>query len=353
MTVLTAEPSSPVFHLRRPEDLVALAPHLLGFQPRDSLVLVIVSGRAIVLTARFDLAAVTAARPGDWLEPVLELGLSRGGDRVLGLVYGGGEPLRQTWDRLGDWCQTMSRRQSHGSGDRTAFDTTLLSPGLGHWLDLCLVVDPETGQWWDAAGGGPGRPPPDDRARSWAADCGLEPVRPSREALGHDLAGPQGDLEDAMVALWSQVVTGAVGPADPLAAAWADPAGPWSPADYLAAAVAVHDPKQRDRLWRGLTRANAGRQVVFWRAVVGHVPQAYRVVPLAVLGLIAWVAGEGVLLSLCHQECRRLNPEAPVVPLLTTICRSLAHPDAWEEILATLAGPSPDDEPDGGGAETA
>jgi hypothetical protein len=159
--------------------------------------------------------------------------------------------------------------------------------------------------------------------------------------LAADLAGPSGWREDAMVALWSQVAAGATGPMDPLAAGRDRPAGPWSATDCLAAAVAVHDLEQRDRLWRGLTRDNAGAQLAFWRAVVGHVPQAYRVVPLAVLGLIAWVAGAGVLFGLCQQECQRLNPAAPVVPLLTTIRRTLAHPDAWEEILATLADPPP------------
>lgn len=53
---MNAPPTTRV-RLSDPAELIAAVPHLLGFHPRDSLVVITLQGRRLGLTLRSDLAA--------------------------------------------------------------------------------------------------------------------------------------------------------------------------------------------------------------------------------------------------------------------------------------------------------
>lgn len=104
MTLLNenAGPPRPVLNLSNSRDILAAGPHLLGFEPRNSLLLMLMSNNILIATLRVDLPALApyetlapenshtaASRVSHLVEPVADV------DRVLLIAYGEPEP--------GDW----------------------------------------------------------------------------------------------------------------------------------------------------------------------------------------------------------------------------------------------------------
>ncbi|MDR1807775.1 MAG: DUF4192 domain-containing protein [Propionibacteriaceae bacterium] len=306
----------PLLKLHEPAELVAAVPYLLGFHPADSAVLLCLDDRRLVLMTRVDLADVFAPQAGSLFPDLLWRARTLGADRVLALVYA----TRLRAER--------ARRP--------------LAAHLGRWLDLLLLVDHAAGRWWEAgaAAGDPGQPIPGtapDAANpvaAWAEAHGLGPVAESRDDLLAALAPPRGEREDAMMALWAatEAKLADFSPDDLVAAMdrfVGAPDSGWADADYLLAAQLARDPYLRDRLWWQVTPETARPQLRFWEEVVRRVPLPHRVGPLAIVGFLAWQAGEGALMSVCHEECLRLNPDAPVVGLLSTIRQNWNDPAEW------------------------
>src|SRR6476620_10023814 len=71
--------------VRRTEDLLAIVPYLLGFPPEESLVIVLVAGGRVALTARLDLPdASSAAGIGGY---VADLGRQHRASEVVLIAY--------------------------------------------------------------------------------------------------------------------------------------------------------------------------------------------------------------------------------------------------------------------------
>jgi len=304
----------PPLRLRGPADIIAVVPHLFGFQPSDSFVVLFLHDGGLNLSVRFDLTDLIDDTPA-LLGHVIGQCRSLGADRIVALLYGDHRALAPLGPRV--------------------------AAGLGDWLGLGLIVDPAVGRWWrlEAAGDDPGLGlEPAAAVEAWAQAHDLLPVARDRTGLLDGLRPPSGRREEALLTLWND--TAAVFATRPEAGAEAMraflrcPEGPWSERDYVAAAVAALKPECRDQLWAALDRDTAAAHFAFWSGVVRHTPLDYRVVPLAILGLIAWQVGDGALMSVCQEECVRLNPDAPVVPLLTDIRLRGVHPDAWAPALA-------------------
>jgi hypothetical protein len=310
------------FRIRQPADLIALAPHLLGFAPVDSVVVLVFGGGRITTTARYDLSAVLALPPSELFAGLLALAQYHGGERLFTITYAPRGRARRARDRL--------RR------------------GFGTWLDDALIVDPAQGRWWPAGApmSDPGSPLPDGAAAAeWARQAGLSPVKAARERLLDDLAAPEGEAAARLLAAWTAVTDWAAQAPDRLRRHCFDaflraPDRDWTDADYLTAAVLVGDPALRDVLWWELDRETAPALLRFWSEVARRVPPQRRALALAVTGLVAWQAGEGGLMGVCHEEAERLDAHAPVVGLLATIRDRSAHPDFWDQSRAFFLGPS-------------
>jgi hypothetical protein len=306
--------------VRTPADLVAIVPHLLGFQPADSLVLVFASRRGVPLTARLDLADILSQSAPDLMSNLLDSAIGLGSDHVVGVIYA---PRR-----------------------RAEQVRTLVESCLEPWLDLLVIV--HRSRWWLAGGpaSDPGEPVPRDTPQTLGAVAAGLTVAASRGALAELWAAPRGEREDELLALrqsmverltnWSQTASieamydlallaergagdGADGPSDE---------------DYVTAALLVEDPAARDRLWCRLTGGTARAHLEFWIEVLRRTPVGHRALPLAVLALTAWQAGEGVIMSMCHDEAHALSPLDPVVRLVTAIRANILPPSTWREALA-------------------
>ena len=66
---MTVHDERPRLRLRTVDDALGLIPHLLGFHPQESLVVLVVDGGQVAVTARIDLQD---AAPPDGVEAVLE-----------------------------------------------------------------------------------------------------------------------------------------------------------------------------------------------------------------------------------------------------------------------------------------
>ncbi|MDR0416047.1 MAG: DUF4192 domain-containing protein, partial [Propionibacteriaceae bacterium] len=247
----------------------------------------------------------------------------------------------------------------------------LAAAALGPWLDLLLVVD--GGRWRLARGPLPrtgGAVPGPLPINAAAERAGLS-VAASRAALAAAWAPPRGAREDALIALRQRLAAqlasqpaagrpallddladrleaapradgGAADPPAPFADAGypapfdAGYPAPFTDADYVAAALLAEDPAARSRLWRRLDPAVAPAHLRFWTEVARRCPVGSRLGPVALLGLVAWQAGEGVIMSLCHDEAAALSPADPVVQLLTTVRDQWLPPSIWREAVGAL-----------------
>ncbi|MFL6181977.1 MAG: DUF4192 family protein, partial [Actinomycetes bacterium] len=72
----------PILRASGPADIVQLVPYLLGFHPNDSVVLIAMRGRRIVVSVRNDLDA-----PIELVVPLCITATRAGADRVVALLY--------------------------------------------------------------------------------------------------------------------------------------------------------------------------------------------------------------------------------------------------------------------------
>lgn len=72
----------PTLRASGPPDIVQLVPYLLGFHPSESLVLLALRGRRVVVSVRYDLGA-----PLELLQPWCQAATNAGADRVVSLIY--------------------------------------------------------------------------------------------------------------------------------------------------------------------------------------------------------------------------------------------------------------------------
>jgi hypothetical protein len=297
---------------------VALVPHLLGFQPTDSLVLLLLARKRVVLTVRLDNEAFfDGPPPADFLAGVTERGRTLGVTSYVALIWA----PRQRAEHVRD----------------------AVVPVLGDRLGQLILVDGD--RWWeaDARPGGPGRPVPAEARPDVALLDRGRAVAPSRAALAASLAPPQGAAEDELLTRWGKILRRVVRWSDDTRRTTFDAvvdrveAGrPVTADDYVKAAVLVHDGVIRERLWSRIGTETAHNQIDFWIAVVRHSPVDFRAIPLAMLGIIAWQACEGALMAVCHDEAIALDPDVSVVQLLTAIRDNLVPPSVWPACLAQV-----------------
>ncbi|HEX5016022.1 MAG TPA: DUF4192 domain-containing protein [Actinomycetes bacterium] len=158
----------PVLRASGPPEIVQLVPYLLGFHPRESLVMMAMRGRRIVVSVRYDLDA-----PIEIAEPWFRSASNAGADHAVALVYHDGItgpplPMRDYVDQLGE------QFAKHGLKE----------------VDVIAVSD---GRWWSYRCPSPKCCPPEgtpiDTAGAIAASAVSEGMvaLPSRESLESEL----------------------------------------------------------------------------------------------------------------------------------------------------------------------
>lgn len=316
-----------------PTDLVAVAPTVLGFHPRDSLVLLSVGGAG--MHARVDLpdeADVTAVAAH--LEGVVG---ARGVERVALLGY----------------CDERD------PVERLLVALVPLLAASGVEVVAALRVTDGTWHPHDRDGVALGVPGTayDLTAHPWTLDALLrdQVVHRDREALVASLdpvpaealarvlgltrawAGRRSERALGQEARWVQrrvrrAVRDGVPPDD---------------ADLARLLAGVSDLRVRDVAWAEMRRETASQHVRLWADAVRRAPRTLRAAPAGLLAFAAWLAGDGALAWCAIDRCREVDPGYSMTGLVGQALQAAMPPTSWRPVpsgdLPVLTAAASDD----------
>jgi hypothetical protein len=306
MTTLTA---------RTPEDLLALAPVVLGFQPAESVVMLTFDG-AHSFHARVDLPPPGVDAVDEMVQALLVPARRHRVGRVAFLIFTRGAHAAE---RVRPRLVRAFREQEIEVVDVIRADGRRWFPMLRHrrWAPAAGVpYDITTHPFLAQAvlDGRVTRSSREDVARSLQPD----PERVAR--LEAALAGGEPDPPAWVQATVHRLASARSAPDDAEAA-------------RLLRAVAADVPT-RDAAWAGLTRDGARDQVALWTDLLRRAPDDLSAAPAAVLALAAWLAGEGALAWWAVDRAHEVDPEHSLAALVADMLVGAVPPAAWEERFA-------------------
>jgi Domain of unknown function (DUF4192) len=305
--------------VRRPDDLLAVIPYLIGFHPDDDLVTVFIKSGRVKLTTRTDIPPESASDElAEWIAALAK----RERTEALALVaYSAAAlPTHRLLTRL------IDRLNDHNLTD-------VLYVGHGRWWSLTCGEEccPLAGSPYDLTS---------HPVSAAAVFAGLS-VRANRAELEQSISGPaETELErlearaEALLAELDQL-DNPTAAADLLVstvdAAMADPS-PLEERSCLLLGLLVTDVDVRDLAWSRISPSNAEEHVRLWGSVVSRVPPALAAAPLCLLGIAAWIAGHGALLNCCCERVAQIDPHYSMGRLLADISTLAVPPSIWHEI---------------------
>lgn len=320
---MTVNDQRPRVRLQNFDDALGLIPHLLGFHPEESLVVLVMDGGQLSLTARLDLA--DAAWP----------------DGVEGV-------LTRIWCRFPSadaWFVVYTAHREYAWAVLRRCDA-FLPEGAARRL---VAVDGRTWQADSPDGPRGVHDPGCSRAAAEAAMHGLV-ARRSRAELAALVDGPPAADTGQLVAVAHRV--GAQVATDPMSR-WPhlmgmalerfDGTGCLDDADATRLAILATHPPARDVALLWMSREKADEQIDLWRRVVNRTLAVHQGHPLALLGMAAWIAGDGALVSVCLERATRLLPPNSLLSILHHLVDAVTPPTQWDDLRPELlAAADPD-----------
>ena len=307
---MTTTPDRTTLTFRSPEDVLAAVPVLLGFEPTDSVVMLTFGGRE-TFHARVDLPPPTEV--DDSIALLLEPAQVHGVTQVLFVVY----------------------------SERPRYGARVLDRLAGAFQDEGILVAHALradGRCW-YAGTGAGTP----------YDVGSHPFRVQAVLDGHVITGSRDDLAARL-----RTVAGVVAVAHELsrvppydgtevvAATWlALGSGRFGEADLAGVLQGIRDPGVRDAAWGSISREEAAAHVALWTDAVQRSPEHLVGGPAAVLGLAAWLAGNGALAWCAVDRCVEVDPDNTLAELVGELLSRAVPPSSWERPGTAQAYPGP------------
>lgn len=303
---------------RTPEDVLALVPVVLGFEPDRSVAMLTFGGHD-TFHGRLDLPppgaddATIAAGVRMLLDPARHHGVRQ----VLFVVYGeDGATTRRTVRAL--------RRAFAAAG-----------------IDVVEVLRTHDGRWF--APGAPRHGVPfrvdDHPFRAQAVLDGIV-VHGSRADIELALRPAAGLVERTRDALATAGVASPDEVADLVALRLGSGRfGDTELARVLLAITGATGGPGRDVCWVGLGRDQADSAVRLWTDAVQRSPEELVAAPAAVLAMSAWLAGHGALAWCAVDRCREAEPDHPLARVVDDLLTRAVPPSTWPELVAALTGP--------------
>ncbi|MFC5728499.1 MULTISPECIES: DUF4192 domain-containing protein [Nocardioides] len=311
---------------RTPEDLLALAPVLLGFWPEESIVMLTV-GAQRPFHARLGLPPSAEQTPATLreVEEVLLTPARDHGARRLVLLY-------FTADRrAAEGVHRVLRRGCRRA--RVGLVTALHADGRC-WSELS-------------------HPDPAARAHTRSYDVSCHPfvvqalvdgrlAHRTREEMVASLEPDPAAVDAVCAALAAAQHVDAGIPSDARAIR---EAGRWvtslvssmvtaggTPSDDEVARLiwVMQCRRVRDAAWSLIRREDATAHLRFWQGVVQRTPDRLAAPPAALLGWAAWQAGDGARAWAAVDRCHRAEPSYPLAGYLGTLLQHAVPPDHWQ-----------------------
>jgi hypothetical protein len=303
-------------------DLLGLVPYLLGFHPAESLVVLLIRDRRVLLTARVDLPPVAHAS---------------------GVVARFGH-LADQHDASGVVLFAFSADLDPARALLELLVTGLHPFGL---LDAVLVGE---NRWWSLMCTGACCPADgtayDVQAHRMAAEAvyaGLSAAaeRSSIEAM---VAGPPAADFDRLAEAARQaqadvkLLTRAER-SDEMAQsvrAFVSEPRPLSEPECARLAVLAAQVSVRDVAWALISREAADAHVDLWSQVVSTAVAPWQAAPLCLLGMAAWVCGNGALQNCCSERVHEVSPAYTMASLLDEISDRALPPSFWDRMAPDM-----------------
>lgn len=324
---------SQVVRATSPDELIALVPHVFGFQPESSIVCLSVGGG---LSARVDLPEDPAS-VAQAIEPLTDVLLRENHPREVVLLAFGDEALTAV-AMLGELADAL-RAEPDGPLVRAA----LWSSG-DEWVDLI------TGERGTVASGARTR-----MAAEFALAGRVAPAA-SREALAATMVGDASGVAEhvpAALAAWRALDR----PGRENEIRWAerrvkrflkDRTYP-SDADAARLLVAIHDATVQQAATLSMDRRDAMVYSELWQDLTRRSPGEQRDAAATLLAFSAWLEGNGAKSWVALDQVRE---RGPLAELLAKVLERAIDPAEWDEAVpavesalqrAVLRQPNPTD----------
>ncbi|MBV9592827.1 MAG: DUF4192 domain-containing protein [Actinobacteria bacterium] len=327
--------SQDLIHVDGPAGLLEMVPYLVGFHPRDSLVLVGLRAGRVAVTVRMDLADAAGdadTSVGGPLDSCMSVLGRAGADAVVAVVYA--EPGTTVTDADVAEAEPVSLPFEQ---EIQRWAVLLTDAGFSV-LDVLGVLDE---RWWSY----PGRHQACaccagarqlDRAGAVAASAtyaGLVAL-PDRGALA-ELIDADPDAQRRLAPLvqrqaqaWTtrspaildkhrrSVIRALFATARDMDAALIGPIGPRTSDERVALLlVGLTDISVRDSVWFAIEEGRIeGREL--WRMLAVRAPDQFAVAPLFLLAWICWREGNGALAMIAAERALRIDPDYAAADLL-------------------------------------
>lgn len=337
MTAAASSPAPAPLRLtaRTPEDLIAVAAVVLGFRPRDSVVMLTFDAPQ-PFHARVDMPADAAAAPAV-AALLVDPARRHRVQRVVLLVVTEDERLgRATWRALraafGDQGVEVAEALRVGDarwhpllgGDQTLRETGVAYDVTHHPFLVRAVVEGRVthGSRSDLA------------ATLEPAPDAVEQVRGLSEGRVEPCSVPELLCEGA----WVESLVAHQLQADGHAGGTVPP----DDAEVARLLSGMRALEVRDAAWSATTRPRARAAVAFWTDVVRRSPPELLAAPAALLAWSAWQAGDGALAWCALDRCTGVDPGYRLAKLVTQALEVAAPPTIWDEDVDWRAQLLPD-----------
>ncbi|SDT21101.1 DUF4192 domain-containing protein [Microlunatus soli] len=315
-----------------PDDLLAVLPFLLGYQPSESLVMAAVCDKVIAVCVRVDLAE----DPDLVSDRLAEIATNNHASGVLLVAYSD-EAARA--DRL--LLPMIDRLQTVGVID------AIYTDGQRRWSRICNAdcCPPE------------GIPYRLDTNRL-AAEAVFQGMsrQTDRAAIAELVQGPPAERRPELSALTEQVIEDVFARSQDERrreiAGWVSAhvrrrleglAVQPTERELVRLACLIVDVPVRDEAWALMRRQDAWVHVELWQQVVSHAVSPLDVPALGMLGMAAWISGQGTLQVCCIERARQLDTNYSLIDILDDINDRALPPTFWESIRSGVAGAIDDD----------
>lgn len=308
--------------LSEPSDLVGIVPYLLGFHPRESVVVILIRDRQVKLTARMDLPP-----PADVdlvIEQASALADTHDATAMVLAIYSANEaPARIVGAEL-----------TAGLAEYVVLDSLYVS-ATRWWSLMCIDgCCPAEGTPYDLSS---------HPVAAEAVYAGLS-ASADRSVIEAQVLGPPageaGRLRElavqAMLDLEKVDLPHRCRLMAALVESFLDHTTPLDEADGLQLAALAGDVAVRDVAWAMMTRAEADAHVDLWCQVVAITVAPLERAPLCLLGAAAWILGNGALQNCCVDRVRRIDPDYSMAKLLADINDRALPPRYWDQLSAQL-----------------
>jgi hypothetical protein len=300
--------------LRTPDELLAAMPHMLGFRPQESIVLVPVS-------KGLPIARVDLPRTGRDRDEVL---------RHLSGPYGRNA-------RPGAMVALVCVTEDHRSAE-------LASQHLGEGLKNVGVATPlriwATDQrWMEFNSGEAGNRTTETATRITAEAVMVGRARPAatRESLAESLVGDRAPVAELLPSARAAAESSntiaehhwAVGRLEQFHA----DGNRLNDHDAARMLVALTSTKVRDALWEDMSRDNATEHTALWTDLTRRAPDEVRTPAATLLAFSSWLNGDGAK-AWCALDQIPDGPPYSMAALVATVLQEGVNPAVWEQMRA-------------------